>query len=41
MANQCFVIAQIALVVKKEKPKYNKQTKKNQGKKIKNGNNST
>ena len=33
MVNQFSLIAQIALVVKKEKQKYNKQTKKNQGKK--------
>ena len=42
MANQCFLTAQIVLVVKKEKQN-NKQTKKSQGKnkQIKNGNNST
>ena len=34
MANQCFLIAQIALVIKKRnKGTTNKQTKKNQGKK--------
>ena len=33
MAYQCSLIAQIPLVVKKEKQRYTKQTNKNQGKK--------
>ena len=40
MVNQFSLIAQMALVAKKEKQKYNKQTKKNKEKnqQIKNGN---
>ena len=37
MANECSLIAHIALVVKREKQRYEKQTKKNQGKKRKMG----